>query len=98
MFLIDHGDRKGYQAPGEAPGRSNIGFAVSKEDIATRLDNIWRARNEGNEIASHACGHFDGKTWSRADWKRELATYKQVLRTPGANMAAIPSPRTGRAS
>ncbi|WP_246272500.1 polysaccharide deacetylase [Phyllobacterium pellucidum] len=79
VFLIDQSDRKSYQAPGQAPGRSNIGFATSKQDIAKRLDNIWRARNEGNEIASHACGHFDGKNWTKADWQRELVTYKQVL-------------------
>lgn len=80
VFLIDHGDRKSYQAPNEPAGRSNIGFAASKDDIAKRLDNIWRARNEGNEVASHACGHFDGKAWTKADWDHELTTYKKVLR------------------
>ncbi|MFT7754746.1 UNVERIFIED_CONTAM: hypothetical protein ODX46_01135, partial [Salmonella enterica subsp. enterica serovar Enteritidis] len=70
--------------PGESNGRSNIGYAASKDDIAKRLDNIWRARNEGNEIASHACGHFDGRTWSKADWIREFTAYKQVLSTAWA--------------
>lgn len=92
VFLIDHGDRKSYQAPGEAPGHSNIGFALSKEDIAKRLDNIWRARNEGNEIASHACGHFDGKTWSKTDWERELTTYKQVLSQAWGKYGSDPEP------
>jgi hypothetical protein len=92
VFLIDRDDRKSYQAPGEAPGRSNIGFATSKEDIAKRLDNIWRARNEGNEIASHACGHFDGKTWTKADWERELTTYKQVLSQAWAKYGSDPEP------
>ncbi len=92
VFLIDREDRKSYQAPGEAPGRSNIGFAASREDIAKRLDNIWRARNEGNEIASHACGHFDGKSWTKADWQRELTTYKQVLTEAWAKYGSDPEP------
>jgi len=92
VFLIDQADRKSYSAPGEAPGRSNIGFATSKEDIAARLDKIWRAHNEGNEIASHACGHFDGKTWTKADWQRELQTYKRVLTDAWAKYGADPEP------
>ena len=92
VFLIDRADRKSYQAPGESNGRSNIGYAASKDDIAKRLDNIWRARNEGNEIASHACGHFDGRTWSKADWIREFTAYKQVLRTAWAKYGSDPEP------
>ena len=92
VFLIDHADRKTYQAPGKAPGRSNIGFATSKADIATRLDNIWRARSEGNEIASHACGHFDGKSWSKADWERELGTYRNVVRDAWGKYGSGPEP------
>lgn len=92
VFLIDHADRKSYSAPGKAPGRSNIGFAVSKDDIAHRLDNIWRARNEGNEIASHACGHFDGKSWSKADWEQELITYRKVLRDAWGKYGSDPEP------
>ncbi len=97
VFLINRDDRKSYQAPGEAPGRSNIGFATSKEDIAKRLDNIWRARNEGNEIASHACGHFDGKTWSKADWERELTTYSQVLSEAWSKYGRDPEPEGWKA-
>ncbi|MDQ0998351.1 peptidoglycan/xylan/chitin deacetylase (PgdA/CDA1 family) [Phyllobacterium ifriqiyense] len=92
VFLIDHSDRKSYQAPGKASGRSNIGFASSKEDIAKRLDNIWRARNEGHEIGSHACGHFDGKNWTKAEWESELVTYRQVLSDAWAKYGNSPEP------
>ena len=37
-------------------------------------------RAEGHEIASHACGHFDGKGWSKADWLNEFASFKRILR------------------
>ncbi|MGH6760399.1 MAG: polysaccharide deacetylase family protein [Phyllobacterium sp.] len=79
VFLIDRADRHAYKAPDHGAGKSNIGFAGSKTDIAARLGNIWQARNEGHEIASHACGHFDGKNWSQADWSKELTAYKQAL-------------------
>ncbi|MEK1891253.1 MAG: polysaccharide deacetylase [Phyllobacterium sp.] len=92
VFLINQADRQSYRAPDQAAGRSNIGFATSKEDIAKRLANIWRARNEGNEIASHACGHFDGKNWTKADWQRELTTYKRVLSDAWAKYGRDPEP------
>lgn len=77
--LIPKVAAKGYKAPGMKAGRSNIGFPPTVEDVATRLDNIWAAHQEGHEIASHACGHFDGKDWSKADWLAEFSTFDSVL-------------------
>jgi len=77
--LIPREKAKGYKGPGMKAGKSNIGFAPTVEDVATRLDNIWAARGEGHEIASHACGHFDGKDWSRADWLSEFHTFRDVV-------------------
>lgn len=68
-----------YKAPGKKAGRSNIGFAPTVEDVAARLDHIWSARAEGHEIASHTCGHFDGKDWSREDWLAEFSTFDRVM-------------------
>ncbi|KPF46478.1 polysaccharide deacetylase family protein [Rhizobium sp. AAP43] len=68
-----------YKAPGKKAARSNIGFAPTVEDVATRLDHIWSAHNEGHEIASHTCGHFDGKDWSREDWLREFDSFDRVM-------------------
>ena len=45
----------------------------------TRLGEIRLAAREGHEIASHACGHFDGKGWSKADWLKEFASFKRIL-------------------
>ena len=77
--LIPREKAKGYKAPGMKAGKSNIGFAPDVEDVATRLDHIWAARGEGHEIASHACGHFDGKDWSKADWLSEFQTFRDVV-------------------
>jgi peptidoglycan/xylan/chitin deacetylase (PgdA/CDA1 family) len=80
VYLLGPEHKHEYDAPGEKPGKSNIGFAASREDVAARLRQIWLARGEGHDIGSHACGHFDGGSWSRADWNAEFASFKRVLR------------------
>lgn len=77
--LIPRARAGDYKAPGIKAGRSNIGFALSVDEVAARLDNIWQARSEGHEIASHTCGHFDGKDWTKADWLKEFNTFDRVL-------------------
>jgi peptidoglycan/xylan/chitin deacetylase (PgdA/CDA1 family) len=62
------------------PGKSNVGFGATPEDVASRLGQIWLARSEGHDIASHACGHFDGSGWSEANWRSELNSFKTTLR------------------
>lgn len=79
-FLFTRDERMAYQAPHEKPGRSNVGFGQTKEEVILRLGEIWLARLEGHEIGSHACGHFDGGAWSAADWKREFAFFREALR------------------
>ena len=64
----------------QGAGKSNVGFALSKQEVAERLDQIWAARGEGHEIASHGCGHFDGDGWSKADWLAEFASFTTILR------------------
>lgn len=77
--LIDRKNAESYKAPGKKAGRSNVGFAPSADDIALRLDHIWNARQEGHEIASHGCGHFDGKDWSKDEWLSEMRSFDRVL-------------------
>ena len=80
-FLMTKADAKReYKAPGQKPGRSNVGFAQSREEIAVRAANIWRAHLEGHDIGSHACGHFDGGGWSKADWESEFTAFRTALR------------------
>ncbi|MDX3926952.1 MAG: polysaccharide deacetylase [Shinella sp.] len=78
-FLFSKAERKSYQAPHEKRGRSNVGFAPDNEDVITRLGEIWLARMEGHDIGSHACGHFDGGKWTRADWSQEFAFFRDTL-------------------
>lgn len=81
VFLVPKARQADYQAPGHKAGRSNIGFAPSTSDVVQRLDEMWAARGEGHEIGSHACGHFDGKDWSRDDWLLELRSFRTILAT-----------------
>jgi peptidoglycan/xylan/chitin deacetylase (PgdA/CDA1 family) len=80
VFLLSKETRREYDAPGRGAGKSNVGFAQSKEEVAARLAQIRLARSEGHEIASHGCGHFDGKNWSKADWLAEFASFSTILR------------------
>ncbi|EKF60159.1 hypothetical protein QWE_08691 [Agrobacterium albertimagni AOL15] len=77
--LIPRARAGDYKAPGIKAGRSNIGFAMSADEVGNRLDHIWKARSEGHEIASHTCGHFDGKDWTKADWLKEFEAFDRVL-------------------
>lgn len=80
VYLLSPATKHAYQAPGYSSGRSNVGFATSKQDIAGRLAQIWTARAEGHEIASHGCGHYDGKDWNKADWVKEFDSFTRILR------------------
>lgn len=79
VFLLSRETRDEYRAPGEKAGGSQVGFAQTKQEVAERLGEIRLAAQEGHEIASHACGHFDGKNWSKADWLEEFASFKRII-------------------
>ncbi|MBB3607159.1 polysaccharide deacetylase [Rhizobium sp. BK602] len=85
-FLMNRAQAKAYQGPGQRVGKSNVGFAKSEDDVRTRIDNIWGAHLEGHDISSHACGHFDGKGWSAADWKQEFMNARIALRDAWKNV------------
>lgn len=79
VYLLSPETRKEYQAPGMPRGRSNVGSGYSRQDVAGRLGQVWKARAEGHEIASHACGHFDGKDWSARDWESEFDQFTAIV-------------------
>jgi peptidoglycan/xylan/chitin deacetylase (PgdA/CDA1 family) len=78
-FLISKADRQRYKAPGQAHGRSNVGFAADRIEALTRLGHVWAAYQSGHEIASHGCGHFDGRDWNEAQWASEFAQFDAEL-------------------
>lgn len=80
-FLISRDSRKSYKAPGHSAGRSNVGFAPDRADVVERLGHIWTAHQQGHEIGSHGCGHFDGKEWSKDDWIAEFQQFDSIAST-----------------
>jgi peptidoglycan/xylan/chitin deacetylase (PgdA/CDA1 family) len=92
-YLMSPDERKAYQGPHQKKGRSNTGFAQTKPEVRERLGHIWAAHLAGHEIGSHACGHFDGKDWSKADWAQEFDDFDRTLLTAWkANDAAAAEP------
>ena len=80
VYLLTRETRDAYDAPGVKSARSNVGYGQSREEVQQRLGQIWQARNDGHEIASHGCGHFNGSAWSVADWKQEFDAFQSILR------------------
>ncbi|QPC94214.1 polysaccharide deacetylase [Mesorhizobium sp. INR15] len=93
VFLLSPETRKEYTAPGKTAGKSNIGFASSKQEVADRLEQINLAASEGHDIGSHGCGHFDGKDWSKADWLREFRAFEHILDNAYAINGIEPEPK-----
>lgn len=79
VYFVPTEAKAGYQAPGKRAGRSNVGFGDTATDVQVRLGHVWAAYQSGHDIASHACGHFDGKDWSQADWTAEFRTFGKVM-------------------
>lgn len=80
VYLLAPEQRSIYKGPLHRTGRSNVGFGASKADVTARLTAIWKAHNKGHEIASHGCGHFDGKDWTAGQWSAEFAAFDTILR------------------
>lgn len=97
-LVIARPDAAIYKGPHHKAGRSNIGFAQTREEAKIRLGHVWDAHREGHEIASHTCGHFDGADWSASDWKAEMANFRSHLSNAWAsNGAAAAEPEGWKA-
>jgi peptidoglycan/xylan/chitin deacetylase (PgdA/CDA1 family) len=58
-------------------------------DAKQRVEQIKKAHQEGNEIAAHAVGHFDGTTWSHQEWSNELSQFDSILAYRGLDRKNI---------
>ncbi|RTL95899.1 MAG: polysaccharide deacetylase [Hyphomicrobiales bacterium] len=95
VFLLSPDTRQDYAGPGKTAGKSNVGFGASRKDVADRLEQVRLAAAEGHDIGSHACGHFDGKAWSKADWLAEFASVRRIFENAYA-INGIPEPADWR--
>ena len=74
-----------YQPPEKPAGTSGIGFGLSNNDIEQRIAYVNRAIAEGHEIGSHLNGHFDGSSWSTADWQQEFSQFNNLIFNAATN-------------
>lgn|GEM_PF-210699 len=61
------------------PGQASVSFGGTLEDLKARIRVINEALGEGHELASHANGHFDGSSWSEAEWSSEFDFFHRVI-------------------
>lgn len=92
VFLLSPETKLAYHPPRMKAGRSNVGFAQSREEVEQRLYQIRLAISEGHDLASHACGHFDGGRWNSADWKQEFTAFSDILRNAYSINRITPEP------
>lgn len=71
--------RDSYDAPGLGLGKSAIGFGDQVNDVLNRFDQTNLAFQEGNEIANHAAGHFNGSTWTGDEWTSEFSQFFDLI-------------------
>lgn len=77
--------RHTYTDPMGRTGKSNINFGGGEDEVIERVRWINKLHRDGNEIASHAVGHFPGQDWSVAQWRHELDQYDYIIN----NVASI---------
>jgi hypothetical protein len=85
--FIANESRHIYQGPQQRRGTSRINFGGSRDDVRRRVNYANALHRSGHEIASHAVGHFNGASWSAADWDKEFGAYGEILKNVGSNNA-----------
>ena len=84
LCLVPDKARFEYKPPLKKPGTSAIGFGEASF-IPDRIKNLTVAYNSGQEIGSHALGHFCGPggvgNWNSAQWTSEVNQFNKFLDT-----------------
>jgi hypothetical protein len=79
VYFLQSSSKTLYQGPRKGPGRSDIGFGGQASEIELRIGQMNQAFSEGNEIGSHANGHFDGTSWTTAEWTSEMNQFENLI-------------------
>jgi peptidoglycan/xylan/chitin deacetylase (PgdA/CDA1 family) len=83
-FIADT-NRAVYEGPRQRRGYSRINFGGSPDNVRRRVDYVNALYRNGHEIGSHAVGHFNGASWSVADWEKEFRSFREILNDVGPN-------------
>jgi hypothetical protein len=79
-----------YQGPNQSRGASRINFGGSADDVRKRVAFMNALHRDGHEIASHAVGHFDGRSWGAAAWTSEFNSFDGLLENVARNNELSP--------
>ena len=80
VYFIPDAQKAIYNAPhGLGKGKSAIGWGGPAANIKPRYEQVQAAIDEGHEMGSHANGHFDGSSWTQADWESEFTQFDQIM-------------------
>lgn len=79
VYFIPNDDKNTYIEPKFGKGKSNIGFGGSRDVLPLRLEQVRLAAQEGHEMASHANAHFDGASYTEAQWKSEFEQFNDIF-------------------
>jgi hypothetical protein len=79
VYYLADADKTAYVEPRNGPGKSTIGWGGKPDEIAERLRQTRAAMSEHQEIASHGCGHFDGRQYSAAMWNSEFSQFNSIM-------------------
>lgn len=79
VYLLAYPNRNFYHPPQHPVGTSPIGFADSEKDVANRLEQMNDALGEGHELGCHLTGHYDGATWTQAEWEQEFKSFFDII-------------------
>lgn len=61
------------------PGKSDVGKAMSRNEVLVRRALTQQAINEGHDIADHGVGHHDGRNWTQEEWVAEIDRFRGIM-------------------
>src|SRR5258707_9743967 len=73
-FIADT-SRNIYEGPHQRRGYSRISFGGTPGQIRKRVEYVNALYRSRHEIASHAVGHFNGRSWSAAHWDKQFRAF-----------------------
>lgn len=80
VYFLPDAQKSAYTAPhGLGRGKSAIGWGGAATNIKPRYEQVQAAIDEGHEMGSHGNGHFDGSSWTAADWESEFTQFDQIM-------------------
>ncbi len=80
VYWLKSSNKNLYKSARHKRGKSAIGFGGNSDsDIVTRTELTNHALELEHEVASHACGHYDGSDWSKAEWLTEFDYFNNFI-------------------